>query len=266
MALAIALVLLTLGSVLFHILSPWWFTPIASNWGTIDDALIITFWICGFVFVAVNLFMAYAVYRYRYKVGHRAHYEPESVRLERNLTIWTTVGIVGMLAPGLYAWHEYVTVPENAAVVEAVGEQWRWSYRLPGADNILGTVDVAHMSLDNPFGINPNDPAGRDDVVVPTGDLHLPVNQPVKMVLRAKDVLHDYYVPNFRAKMDLVPGLVTYLWFTPTTLGRFEVVCAEYCGLSHYNMRSGVVVQEQAEYEAWLSEQQVFAPAIAAAQ
>ena len=103
MALAIALVLLVIGTVAFHFLSPWWFTPIASNWQTMDDTVNLTFVVTGIVFVAVNLFMAYAVYRYRHRKDReqRAEYRPEDRKLEWILTLVTTVGVVAMLAPGL---------------------------------------------------------------------------------------------------------------------------------------------------------------------
>jgi cytochrome c oxidase subunit 2 len=78
-------------------------------------------------------------------------------------------------------------------------------------------------------------------------------------LLRSIDVLHDFYVPEFRAKMDMVPGSVTYFWFTPTRTGTFEVLCAELCGIAHAQMRSNVIVQEESEYHAWLEKQQTFA-------
>src|SRR6266487_5074420 len=98
MVMAIALVLLVVGSVLFHYLSPWYFTPIASNWETIDETITITFWVTGFVFVAINLFMAYAVWRYRHRKGSQALYEPENKKLELSLILLTAVGVVAMLA------------------------------------------------------------------------------------------------------------------------------------------------------------------------
>src|SRR5690349_24973396 len=99
MTIPIILVLVAVGSVLFHLLSPWWWTPIASNWAYIDTTIIMTFWIAGAVFVAVVLFMAYCVYRFRYQPGRQAHYEPESRRLELWLTIVTAVGVAAMLTP-----------------------------------------------------------------------------------------------------------------------------------------------------------------------
>ena len=115
------------------------------------------------------------------------------------------------------------------------------------------------MSVDNPLGVDPEDPNGRDDVIIANPDLHLPVDQPVKALLRSTDVLHDFAVPQFRVKMDLVPGLVTYQWFTPTVPGTYEILCEELCGVGHFAMRGKVVVDEPADYQAWLATQPTFA-------
>jgi cytochrome c oxidase subunit 2 len=259
MAIAVVLLLVAVGSVVFHFVSPWWWTPIASNWGYVDDTLIITFWITGAVFVAVVGFMAYCVWRFRHKKGQTALYEPENKKLEWWLTVATAVGVAAMLAPGLYVWHQFVTVPEGAGEVEVVGRQWSWSYRLPGKDGKLGTSDTRLVSADNPLGINPNDPNGKDDIVIETDDLHLQLGKPVKMLLRSVDVLHDFYVPEFRGKMDMIPGLVTYFWLTPTRTGTFDILCAELCGVGHPQMRGKVVVAETDKYQAWLEKQQTFA-------
>jgi cytochrome c oxidase subunit 2 len=263
MYVAIVVALLVVGSILFHVFSPWWLTPIASNWGSIDTALMITLYICSVAFIGLNLFMAWMIWKFRHRPGNKAKYEPENASLERRLTLWTGIGIAGMLAPGLWAWNEYVSVPEEAAIVEATGQQWQWSYRFPGPDGVLGTAAVSHMGDDNPFGINPEDPYGRDDILIETSELHLAKDQPVKMVLRSKDVLHDFYVPHFRAKMDLVPGIVTYLWLTPTRTGTFEILCAELCGVGHHQMRGIVVVDEKPAFDDWLSQQMTFGQLLA---
>jgi cytochrome c oxidase subunit II len=259
MAVALILVLVALGSVVFHLFSPWWWTPIASNWGYVDDTLIITFWITGAVFVAVLLFMAYCVLRFRHREGQQALYEPENKKLEWWLTIATAVGVAAMLAPGLYVWHQFVTVPADATDVEIVGRQWSWSYRLPGKDGRLGTSDVANISPDNPLGLNSNDPNGKDDVVIESDNLHLQIGKPVKFVLRSLDVLHNFYVPEFRGKMDMIPGAITYYWVTPTRSGTFDILCFELCGVGHPQMRGQVVVAEEAAYQAWLEKQKTFA-------
>jgi len=263
MFLAIVLVILAVGSVAFHLWSPWWWTPIASNWGSIDDAISITFWITGVVYTIVILFVAYCLYKYKYREDRRADYDPENNKLELWLTGLTTVGVVALLTPGLQAWNDFVTVPDEAVEIEVVGKQWEWSYRLPGKDGKLGTTSTRNINEDNPFGINPNDPNGKDDILIEGEDLHMPLGQPVKVLLRAVDVLHDFYVPQFRAKMDLVPGMVTFFWMTPTRTGDFDVLCAELCGLGHHAMRGRVIVEEVEAYNAWLSEQSTFADLMA---
>jgi len=265
MAIAIAIAALVLFSIAFQLLTPWWLTPLESNWRSIDTALDVTMWVCGFFFVALNAFLALSIIRYRHRRGHRAHYDPESVTLERRLTVWTAVGIAALLAPGLIAWKEFVTVPKDAAVFEAVGQQWQWSFRFPGKDGVLGTVNSRQISPDNPFGLDPDDPYGRDDILVEGSEVHLPRGRPIKAVLRSKDVLHDFFVPQIRSKMDLVPGTVTYFWFTPTRTGRFEILCAELCGVGHYTMRGAMVVDEKPAFDAWLSQQPTFAQLMAEA-
>ena len=266
MVVALLFLLVGIGTVLFHIYSPWWWTPIASNWGYIDDTIIITFWITGVVFIAIIVFMAYCIYRFRYQPDRRAEYKPENKKLEWWLTGLTTLGVVGMLAPGLWVWDQFVTVPKDAMNVEVLGKQWAWSYRFPGKDGVLGTTDPRNVNDNNPFGINPKDPKGKDDILIDGDDLHLPKGKSIKMLLRSLDVLHDFYVPQFRAKMDIVPGMITYFWFQPTRNGTYDVLCFELCGVGHHAMRSKVVVEDVKAYQAWLNKQTTFAQSLRAAE
>lgn len=259
MAVALILLLVAIGSVLFHLFSPWWWTPIATDWGYIDHTINITFWITGFVFTTVIAFMAYCVFRFHHREGRQADYNPENKKLEWWLSVGTGVGVAAMLAPGLVVWHQFVTVPADATEVEVMGQQWQWSFRLPGKDGRLGTSDVRNISPENPMGLNGDDPHGQDDVVIDNGDLHLPIGKPVKVLLRSVDVLHDFYVPEFRAKMDMVPGMVTYFWIKPIRTGTFDVLCAELCGAAHYQMRAKVIIEDEKDYHAWLEQQKTFA-------
>ena len=263
MILVLVLIVLIVGSVVFHLLSPWWFTPIASNWGYIDDTIVITFWITGVAFVAIISFMAYCVFRFRHRPETRAAYEQENKRLEWWLTVLTSLAVAGLLTPGLFVWKQFITVPAGADTIEIMAQQWQFNFRLPGKDGVLGTSDTRNVSPENPFGLNPNDPNGQDDVLIEAQDLHIPLDRPVKVLLRSIDTLHDFYVPQFRAKMDMVPGMVTYFWFTPTRTGTFESICAELCGTGHYTMRAVVVVDEASAYQTWLQEQSTFKQALA---
>jgi cytochrome c oxidase subunit 2 len=257
-AVAVALVAIAIGTLAFHFASPWWLTPIASNWHAMDDALMLTLVITGVVFIALHLFMAWTVVRYRHRAGHRASPEHGNRKLEWWLIGLTSVAIIGLLAPGLTVYARLIDPPPDASVFEVMGQQWQWHYRLPGKDGKLGTTDVRFMQPTNPFGMNPEDPNGQDDVLVDGQELHLPLGRPALAQLRAQDVLHDFYVPQFRTRMNMVPGMVTHFWFTPTRSGRFEVLCAQLCGVGHSNMRSAVVVEEMAAYEAWLGRQPTF--------
>lgn len=265
MAIAVVLILIVVASVLFHILSPWQVTPPASNWGSIDSTLFLTLVITGIFFIAVTLFMAVAVLRYRHKAGRRADYQPENKKLEGWLVVITTLGIVGMLAPGLVVYDDFVRVPKNAQELEVLAQQWQWAFRFPGEDGKLGRTDIKFSDSLNPFGIDRNDPAGQDDVLVKSNQVRLPLGQPVKVLLRSKDVLHNFYIPQIRSKMDMVPGMVSYFWFTPTQVGEFEILCAEYCGVGHYNMRGHLQVEEPQAFERWLSGQPTFAQSLARA-
>ena len=252
-----------IGSVLFHIFTPWWWTDIASNWGAMDDTINLTFWIGGGVFILVCLFMVYCMFKFSYKDGRKVEYKPEDHKLEKILTVATTLGVAALLAPGLIVWNEYINTPKNALNIEVMAWQWGWQYRLPGKDGKLGTAQVAKISDENPFGINLDDPNGKDDVLIQSDELHLKTNRPVQILLRSVDVLHNFYVPQFRAKMDAIPGIISYYWFEPNKVGEYEVLCAEYCGVGHYGMRAKVVVENEQNYENWLEEQETFSNLIA---
>jgi cytochrome c oxidase subunit 2 len=264
MHVGIIFLLVIVGSVLFHIFTPWYWTDIASNWGGMDDTITLTFWVGGGVFVAVCLFMFYCLFKFSYKPDRKAEYKPEDKKLEKILTWATTFGVAALLAPGLIIWNQYVNVPKNALEIDVMAWQWGWAYRLPGKDGKLGTTKVSNINDEtNPFGINIEDPYGKDDVLIQSDLINLENNKPVKILLRSVDVLHNWYVPQFRSKMDAVPGTVTFYWFEPNKIGEYEVLCAEYCGVGHYAMRGGVEVMNSNDYKVWLSEQETFSDYIA---
>jgi cytochrome c oxidase subunit 2 len=265
MGLALALVLIVVATVAFHLASPWWLTPLASNWGQLDDALMLTLIITAAAFIVLNLFVAYLLVRFRHRDGVRASAEHGSKKLEWWLIIATSVGIAALLAPGLSVYAKLISAPDDSQLVEVLGQQWQWHFRLAGKDGKMGRTDVRFISAANPFGINPADPNGQDDTLVEGQEVHMPLNRPVKVLLRSQDVLHDFYVPQFRTRMNMVPGMVTTFWLTPTVKGRFEVLCAQLCGVGHSNMRSYVVVEDEATFQRWLAAQPTLAAVAARA-
>jgi cytochrome c oxidase subunit 2 len=259
MAIAVALLLIVIGSVVFQLVSPWGLTPLASNWSTMDHTMVITLVITGIFFVVINLFVVYTVIRFRHRKGQRAAYEPENPRLEKWLIGVTTVGVVALLAPGLVVYAAYVNPPHDAMVLEIIGQQWQWRYRFPGPDGKLGATDARFVSPANPLGLDPDDVTGRENIIVNGNEVHLPVNKPVRVLLRSHDVLHDFFVPQFRARMNIVPGQVSSFWFTPTQVGRYEGMCAQLCGVGHPNMRGTVIVEDEMKFATWLKTQPTFA-------
>ena len=253
--------LVIIGTVALHFFAwntGWWFSPLASNWSSIDNAIIITFWVTGFVFVVLSLFLVYCLWKYRYQRNRRSEYKPEDKKLETILVVVSAVAVAVLLAPGLSVWNNYIKVPKDAVTVEVLAYQWGWNYRLPGEDGVLGKTNIRNISDDNPYGLYLNDPYGKDDLIVQDADLHLQLDVNVKFLLRSIDVLHNFYVPEFRAKMDMVPGLVTYYWITPTKTGEYEVLCAELCGIAHYAMIGIISVDEEENYFNWLDQQMSF--------
>ncbi len=151
--------------------------------------------------------------------------------------------------------------------VEIVGSQFKWEFRYPGKDGIIGKKYYKNISGDNPLGQIWEDPANHDDVYI-TGDaMHLVVNKPVKLIIGAKDVIHDVGLAHFRMKMDAVPGTPTTMWFTPmkTTADMkketgnpdfvYEISCDQMCGKGHWSMRGEIVVETQEEFDAWMAKQ-----------
>jgi len=124
---------------------------------------------------------------------------------------------------------------------------------MPGPDGQFGRRDISLVTNSNPLGIDPNDLAGKDDIVV-LGELHVPVNRPVIIELSSKDVIHNFCLPHMRIAADAIPGYLIPMWFKPIKTGNYEVVCGQLCGLGHYSMKGMVVVDEPAEYQTWLKE------------
>jgi cytochrome c oxidase subunit II len=230
--------------------------PITEVGVTVDHQYALTLAVTATVFILSQLGLAYAVFRFR-DHGQKAHFTRGSNTLE---AVWTTATIVLFLGLGLMghkAWAEvrFTQAAPDAIQVEVTANQFVFNFRYPGADGKFGKLDPKQISAStgNPLGIDANDPAGKDDIVVPT--LTVPVNHEVNLLIRSQDVIHNFYVRELRIQQDAMPGMVIPLHFTPNTIGQYEVVCTQLCGLGHSRMHSYLNVVSDADYDTFLKQQ-----------
>lgn len=241
---------------------PKWRLPesVSAHSPAIDHQFKITLIVIGAGFALTHAALGYAVWRYRAKNGERASHSSGNAGVEIVLAAITAVVFIALAISGQKVWARLRLnqAPPDAIQVEAVAQQFVWNFRYPGADGKFGRVDPRlYNDADNsigarpgPLGIDPNDPAGKDDVVTTT--LAAPVNRPISLKLRSKDVIHDFYVPALRLKQDAVPGMKINIHFTATREGRYEIACAELCGQFHHQMRAYLDVKSPGDYEEWL--------------
>ena len=193
---------------------------------------------------------------------HVVHRQATS-KTERRMSV--ALGLVmalvaegGVLAIGIPVWAEYfmATPPDDAVKIEITGTQFTWHARYPGQDGEFGRLRPELIDqTSNPIGLDETDPRAADDIVFP-GEVYAPVDRPILIRLRSTDVIHSFFVPSLRVKQDAVPGMTPDILFVPTKVGRFDIVCAELCGLGHYRMQGFVNVVAEAVFERWLRDQE----------
>ena len=231
-----------------------WLPPLKSDRIAIDHALAITLVVTGLVFIVTNLLLAWFGYAYQDGPGAKAAYWHDSPRLEMTWTL-VTAGILAIfLFNALSLWAKVTAPPPaDAVLIEVTGQQFAWNVRYPGKDGVLGKTDHLQASQDNPIGLVKDDPAAKDDLLL-LNQMYLPKDRPVRVQVRSMDVIHSFFLPNFRVKQDAMPGMTIDIWFTPTELGDFEIACAEHCGLGHYRMRGAVHVVPAADLDKTVAE------------
>lgn len=200
----------------------------------IDGMFHLIMWITGVIFVVVEIVLVVFLVRYRHREGRVATYTHGNNRLE---VIWTIVPALICVMLALLSrriWdHVKENMPAEGVEVHVTAEQFAWNFRYPGPD---GKFDTA------------------DDILT-LNQLHFPVGKPVIVTLTSKDVIHSFFLPEFRVKQDAVPGMRTRIWFEGNRVGHWEIACAELCGLGHFRMKGFVTVDTPADYEKWLAEQ-----------
>ena len=233
MIMAIVLAIIVVASVLFHFVNPWWLTPLASNWKSMDDTLTITLVITGLFFVAINLFVVYTLVRFRHREGmraaQRARKQVARALADRRHHAWASSR----------CWRPAWWCMRTTSGRRLTRSRWKcWASNgsgataFAGADGKLGLTETRFVSATNPFGLDPADPAGQDDMLIAGDEVHLPLGKPVHVLLRSHDVLHDFYVPPFRARMNIVPGQVSTLLVHADRRRAATRRCARSCAAS----------------------------------
>ncbi len=269
-----------------------------------DYLMLVSFVVIFTVQFITQALLHYFAYKYRGKKGRKALFYADNNRLEFIWTIIPVIVLSGLIIWGLYSWSDIMSVDEDddPLIVELYAQQFNWTARYGGADNVLGNANVRMIDIDkaNVLGLDESDLNANDDIIVK--ELHLPVGRMVNFKIRSQDVLHSAYMPHFRAQMNCVPGMITEFSFTPiittadmrknpdvvakverTNKIRAEkaangaensdpwefdyiLLCNKICGKSHYNMQMKIIVETQEEYDAWLKTQQTFGQTMASAQ
>ncbi len=234
----------------------WWLQPLASAQGrVIDRYFYAILFVTAIAFVATHLFLATALMRYGARGKERAAHWHEHLGAELTWTLVPGAAFVLLGILGVFTWSQiYSAPPSGAQVVEVTGRQFFWYVRYPGPDGRFARVDPTFVSQSNPLGLDPSDPATKTNVVV-LNELHMIANRPISVRLRSIDVIHSFFLPNFRMKQDAVPGRTVAIWFTPDRSGTYQIACAQLCGVGHFTMRGNVTVESQEAFEQWLRQQ-----------
>ena len=222
----------------------------------IDRLFYTVLWITGAVFILVEVLLLAFVVLYRKRPGRLAGYTHGNTAIE---VVWTVIPALILIALAFRSQHVWARVrgspPPPEVEVEITGQQFAWNIHYPGADQKFGRTDPGFVDdTDNPIGLDRKDPNAADDIVT-VNQLHLPVGKTVLVHLKSKDVIHSFFVPQFRMKQDAVPGITGRIWVNATKAGKFEIACAELCGLGHYRMSGFLTIESPEAFQAWLTEQ-----------
>ena len=232
--------------------------PNASSHGyQIDHIIEFCHWFMGALFLGWSAFFVFVLIRFRKSrrpvADHAGVKSGISTHLEFSVVLIEAVLLLGFAIP-LWAKRVNQFPPgKDAILVHVAGQQFSWNFHLPGPDGQFGRRDVYLVSNSNPLGLDPNDPAGKDDIVT-LGELHVPVDRPVIIELSSKDVIHDFFLPSMRIAADAIPGSLIPMWFKPIKTGTYEVICGQLCGLGHSGMKGTLVVDTPEDYQAWVKE------------
>ena len=235
-----------------------WGLPVAASTYAqdIDFGIRVIHWAMFAIFILWGIFFTYLLIRYRHRDGVPAEREHDHSTI-KGLMPDIIVMIFELFLIAFYAipvWSRIkidVPKPEEANQIDVVAEQFAWNVHYPGKDGKFGRRDPALIHFSNPLGLDRNDPAAQDDVTL-ANEIHMPLGKKTLIRLSSKDVIHSFFIPEFRIKQDAVPGMVIPVWVEPNRAGTYEITCAQLCGFGHSLMRADVVVETPEQYAAWL--------------
>jgi len=233
--------------------------PLASQHGAdVDKLIIYVHWLMAVLFAGWIIYFGYALLRFNRKANPRADY----VGLRGHLSSYIEVAVAaieGVLLVGFavplwaHAVDHFPTPDEHPVNIRIIAQQFNWNVFYPGLDGEFGNRDISMVTQDNPWGLDKTDPKGKDDFNT-TDEIHVVVNRPVIIRISSKDVIHSFKVIAMRVTQDAIPGLQIPVHFTPTTVGLYQINCAQLCGNGHYSMSHGrLYVDTQADYDKWVA-------------
>ena len=245
-----------------HLLLP----PASSIHGAeIDTLMKVSMTLILVVFFALSPMLFYFAYKYRGRKENKAYFFAHNNKLEIFWTIVPTIVLTALIVYGLRTWDRAMNPDiSEATVIEVYSKQFDWTARYSGIDNVLGDANYKLVEGRNTLGVDINDKNSADDIVV--REVHLPVNKPVLLKFRSRDVIHSAFLPHFRVQMNCVPGLSTQFAFTPTKTTaemkdsegedfEYVLLCNKICGSAHFNMQMKFIVESEEDYNKWISSQ-----------
>ncbi len=227
----------------------------------IDNMIVLVHWLMLVLFVGWGTFFVFVLFRFRKSANPKADYvgglwEVRGRAWRSRSSSSKPSSCSGYAIPACSDARE--GVPHgvvDAVVVRVVAEQFAWNIQYPGPDGKFGRADIKLVAADNPLGLDRTDPNGKDDITE-INQLTLPVNRPVLIHLSSKDVIHSFGLNEMRVKQDAIPGLDIPVWFIPNRVGEYEIACSQLCGLGHYRMRGFLNIKSDADYRAFLADEE----------
>lgn len=236
-----------------------WGLPIdiSTHGAEIDRLIYIIHIFMAVLFVGWFLFLIAALIRFRARPGHRAVHPTNHFRLPTYVEIFVAIFeallLVGFSFPIFHKFRSELPRPDQALQVRVMAEQFAWNVHYAGPDGIFGKTKPSLINPMNPVGLDPDDPAGKDDITT-INQFHIPIHKPVIVRLTSKDVIHSFSIPVMRVKQDVIPGQVIPIGFEAKKTGNFEIACAQLCGLGHYRMRGFFIVETEENFKKWLDQ------------